>query len=234
MWLCGYGYWYDHEKYVISKVSRVIIWLRCCYVSQTRLDMIALVDTRDRVVTLYRVKDWVCWSCPLTDCKWTDELKTSVYNSETSIVKSSKDNDIQGQELCTVDIYVSCTDSTRLKWIDIQYGTSWLTSARCELCISYSGERYRDVRYEWYHCPIESKLYYSSWPEDRCYQRLSWYKFRFTRTKIRKYVSSVMKVISQRFDSRFKCAWRDYLLIVAYLMHVILLWIQSINWPLHG
>ena len=148
MWLCGYGYWYDHEKYVISKVSRVIIWLRCCYVSQTRLDMIALVDTRDRVVTLYRVKDWVCWSCPLTDCKWTDELKTSVYNSETSIVKSSKDNDIQGQELCTVDIYVSCTDSTRLKWIDIQYGTSWLTSARCELCISYSGKRYRDVRYD--------------------------------------------------------------------------------------
>ena len=182
--------------------------------------------TTREVVNLYRVKDWVCWSCPLTDCKWTDEVKTSVYNSETSIVRSSKDNDIQGQELCTVDIYVSCTDSTRLKWIDIQYGTSWLKSARCEFYISYSGKRLETYRCDHVvsHDYIESNLYYSSWPEDRCYQKLSWYKFRW----------ASVKWSLRDCNSRFKCAWRDYLLIVAYLMHVILMWIQSINWPLHG
>ena len=91
---------------------------------------------------------------------------------------------------------MSCTDSTRLKWIDIQYGTSWLKSARCELCISYSGEEIRNVRYEWYHC-LESNLFtrvdlktvvIRGWVDTSLDKNQDWY------------VSSVMKVISQRLQ----------------------------------
>ena len=47
------GYCYSHDVSIVcvtSKCIRAIVWWRCCYLSQTRLDMIVLVClTRDRV-----------------------------------------------------------------------------------------------------------------------------------------------------------------------------------------
>jgi len=156
-----------------------------------------------------------------------------------------RDNNIQGQEICTLLMFMYLVlVSTRLKWIYIyKYGTSRLN---CRLLISWISQQgvsfvyhIRGKRLEAYRCEhvlshdlIESNLFTQvdlktvvirGWVDTSLDKNQDWY------------VSSVMKVISQRLQLKIqKCTRRDYPLIVVYLMHVISLWIQSIDWPLHG
>lgn len=123
---------------------------------------------------------------------------------------------------------------------DQQTELSWTVGKVWAMYIIF-GERLEMYRYERYHMIIESNLYYSSYlTEDRCYQRVSWYKFKdYKNLEEGRDVFDMYlwneSDLSRDYNSRFMCARRDYLLIVTtYLMHVISLWIQSIDWPLHG